>query len=104
MKRIYIAGPMSNLPDLNFPAFHAEAARLRALGFTVVNPAEVNPDQATPWTECMLRDLQELTECDGIVMLPGWEKSPGAQIERLWALRTGKAAHDAGALVERLAP
>lgn len=96
MKRIYVAGPMTGLPDLNFPAFHAEAARLRALGFTVVNPAEVNPDPSTPWTECMFSDLKELTECDGIVMLPGWEKSPGAQIERLWAMRTGKAVHQAG--------
>ena len=25
------------------------------------------------------------------LMLHGWEKSPGAQIERLWAKRTGKA-------------
>ena len=33
MKRIYLSGPMSSLPELNFPAFHAEAARLRALGF-----------------------------------------------------------------------
>ena len=40
MKRIYLSGPMSGLPELNFPAFHAEAARLRALGFEVVNPAD----------------------------------------------------------------
>ncbi len=33
MKRIYLSGLMSGLPELNFPAFHAEAARLRALGF-----------------------------------------------------------------------
>ena len=29
--RIYVAGPMTGYPDLNFPAFHAETARLRAL-------------------------------------------------------------------------
>ena len=49
MKRIYIAGPMSNMPSLNFPAFHAEAARLRGLGYEVVNPAEVNPDPTAGW-------------------------------------------------------
>jgi len=100
VKRIYIAGPMTGLPDLNFPAFHAEAARLRALGFEVANPAEINPDHGTPWTECMFRDLRELTECHGIVMLPGWEASPGASIERLWAIRTGLRLLAAGEQVE----
>ncbi|RCI66099.1 DUF4406 domain-containing protein, partial [Pseudomonas aeruginosa] len=28
IKRIYLAGPMTGLPEHNFPAFHAEAARL----------------------------------------------------------------------------
>ena len=101
MTRVYIAGPMTGLPGLNFPAFNAEAARLRELGFEVMNPAEVNPDLSTPWTECMFSDLQELTTCEGIVMLPGWESSPGAQIERLWAVRTGKRVHVAGELRER---
>lgn len=62
---------------------------MRAAGFEVVNPAEVNPDPSTGWAACMFRDLEELTKCNGIVMLPGWEKSPGAQIERLWATRLG---------------
>ena len=42
---IYIAGPMTGRPDLNFPAFHAAATTLRDAGFDVVNPAEINPDQ-----------------------------------------------------------
>ncbi|MDF3821990.1 DUF4406 domain-containing protein [Leptospira sp. 96542] len=87
--KLYIAGPMTGLPDLNFPAFHAQAARLRAQGHEVVNPAELNPDPAMPWAECMLRDLAALTRCDGVVLLPGWDQSPGAQIERLWAQRLG---------------
>jgi hypothetical protein len=32
MKRIYIAGPMTGLPEFNYPAFNAEAQRLRGLG------------------------------------------------------------------------
>lgn len=91
MKRIYIAGPMTGLPDLNFPAFNRAAAILRAAGYEAINPAEINPDGATPWQECMFRDLKELDTCDGILMLHGWKKSPGAHIERLWAKRTGKA-------------
>ncbi len=90
MSRIYIAGPMTGLPELNFPAFHAAAAELRAAGHEPVNPAEINPDPGAEWTDCMFRDLEELTKCAAILMLDGWQKSPGAQIERLWSIRTGK--------------
>src|SRR5690606_26470176 len=74
MKRIYIAGPMTGLPDLNFPAFHAEAARLRSRGVDVVNPAEINggadevsacagmtPDELQAhWRKCMRNDIAQL--------------------------------------------
>lgn len=40
IKRIYLAGPMTGLPEFNYPAFHAEAARLRGLGYQVENPAD----------------------------------------------------------------
>jgi hypothetical protein len=40
MTRAYIAGPMTGLPEFNFPAFHAAAASLRARGFEVENPAQ----------------------------------------------------------------
>ena len=80
--KIYVAGPMSGLPDLNFPAFHAAAAHLRDLGVEVVNPAEINPDHTMPWHICMRRDIAQLVTCDGIVLLPGWRKSKGARIER----------------------
>ena len=81
MKRIYIAGPMTNMPALNFPAFHAEAARLRALGYEVANPAEINPDTTDSWNTCMRRNIPELVKCDGVVLLEGWERSRGASLE-----------------------
>ena len=40
-KRIYISGPMTGMPEHNFPAFHAAADRLRKAGWSVVNPAVV---------------------------------------------------------------
>ncbi|MHA3905169.1 DUF4406 domain-containing protein [Castellaniella sp. WN] len=78
---IYIAGPMTGLPDMNFPAFHAAAEKLRADGFDVVNPAEINPDPETAWTDCMRRDIVALMDCDSILMLPGWPTSRGASLE-----------------------
>jgi hypothetical protein len=81
VKRIYVSGPMTGIPDHNFPAFNAEAARLRALGYEVVNPVDVNPDHGTPWAECLRNDLLALLQCDGIALLPGWESSRGAALE-----------------------
>lgn len=80
-KKIYIAGPMSGLPEMNFPAFHAEATWLRAMGNEVVNPAEINPDQGAKWEDCMRADIAQLVTCDRIHMLPGWTRSRGATLE-----------------------
>lgn len=81
MARVYIAGPMTGLPGLNFDAFNAEAARLRAEGHEVINPAEINPDHEMPWAQCMRRDIAELVKCNAIYMLPGWKASKGATLE-----------------------
>jgi len=86
-KSIYIAGPMTGLPDLNFPAFHARAAELRALGHDVINPAEINPDQGMSWRDCMRTDIAALVFCEAIDMLPGWENSIGATLEHHIAQR-----------------
>jgi hypothetical protein len=85
---IYLAGPMTGLPDYNRPAFIAEADRLRALGYTVVNPAELDAthpiqDPAAPdaWHQYMRRDIAQLVRCHGIALMPGWEQSKGATLE-----------------------
>jgi nucleoside 2-deoxyribosyltransferase len=79
MNRIYLAGPMTGLPDFNYPAFNAEAARLRALGYHVENPSE-NPDQPS-WAHYMRQALAQLVTCDTIAVLPGWRDSRGARLE-----------------------
>jgi hypothetical protein len=89
MKRLYLAGPMSGLPDLNFPAFHAAAASLRSLGHEVVNPAEVNPDPTMQWADAMRADIPELVKCEAIALLPGWQKSRGARLEAHIAMELG---------------
>ena len=96
MKRIYLSGPMTGLPGLNFPAFAAMTANLRADGHTVTNPAELNPDGGS-WNDCMRRDIVALMECDTVARLPGWEHSKGARLEVLIAERLGMTvvnAHD----------
>lgn len=92
MRRVYIAGPMTGLPELNFPAFHAEAARLRAMGYDVVNPAELNTDPAAAWSDCMRVDIAQLVTCQMIAMLPGWQGSRGATLEHHIAVTLGMPA------------
>lgn len=88
-RRVYLSGPMTGMPDLNFPAFNAEAARLRDIGFEVVNPAEINRDATMTWEACMRNDIKALCDCDAIALLPGWEQSKGAHLEVHIAHRLG---------------
>lgn len=89
MKTLYLSGPMTGLPDLNMPAFHAAAARLRAAGYTVVNPAEINSDPAADWHACMRADIKALCDCDAIALMPQWGQSKGAHLELHIAHRLG---------------
>jgi len=88
MKRVYVSGPMTGLPDLNFPAFHTETQRLRLLGYSVINPAELNKDESCR-AKCMRLDILALTMCDAIQLLPGWLRSQGAQLELAIAKELG---------------
>lgn len=87
--KVYIAGPMTGLPELNFPAFHAAAATLRAMGHEVINPAELNPDPTAEWLDCMRRDIAALVTCDAVALLPGHDDSRGALIENRLATGLG---------------
>lgn len=94
MTRAYLSGPMSGLPEMNYPAFNAEAERLRALGFHVENPAE-NPEQSS-WEDYMKAAIIQMLSCEVVVMLPGWSESRGALIERELAMRLGLKVISAG--------
>lgn len=93
--RLYIAGPMTGLPDFNYPAFYAAADRLRAAGYEVENPAENKPEGTASWLAYMRMSLVQISPVDGIALLPGWQDSKGASLEvhiaeslglRLWGV------------------
>lgn len=87
--RIYLAGPMTGLPDFNFPAFNTEAERLRSEGCTVLNPADHGVIDGYDWRDYMRLDIAQLVTCDAIHLLRGWEKSKGATLELYIATQLG---------------
>ncbi|WP_182050469.1 DUF4406 domain-containing protein [Changpingibacter yushuensis] len=86
---IYLAGPMSNLPDFNRPAFMAFEEKLAVAGYVVLNPARVRLPEDATWLDYMRYALRNLSHADGVAMLPGWEDSIGATIEHDLATRLG---------------
>ena len=97
MKKIYLSGPMIGVPALNFPVFVAEATRLRALGYTVVNPAE---DTNADYHSYLRRAVAALMDCDTLALLPGWEKSNGVRLKQYVARRVGIRIVDAASIAQ----
>lgn len=87
--RIYIAGPMTGLPDFNRPTFYAAEDTLLSLGHDPINPADVQLADGASWLDYMRQTTRLLTEADAVCVLPGWTTSLGAQIEAEWAHSVG---------------
>jgi hypothetical protein len=101
-KRVYLAGPMTGIPQFNFPAFDAAAEELRGLGYDVVSPAELDSEETREaalasadgapgsgsttdetWGDFLARDVKLIADggIEGVVVLPGWQRSRGARLE-----------------------
>jgi hypothetical protein len=79
--RVYIAGPMTGLPDYNVPAFRAAADLLQAAGAVAVDPSRHGVVDGFRWADYMRRALVDLVACDEVAVLPGWERSRGVALE-----------------------
>src|SRR5690554_454242 len=96
---------MRGRPEWNFPAFTAAAERLRAAGHDVVSPAEHDLEMGFDPTgmtghedlsdlgfdlrKALAWDLEQVSESDGVFLLPGWEQSAGARAEHALAVALG---------------
>lgn len=92
--RIYIAGPMTGLPNDNREAFNTEAVRIRISGHDAINPVRVSHDLETDlypakptWHQYLAMAITALSSADAIHFLDDWEYSHGARIESLVAIR-----------------
>ena len=118
LKRIYLSGPMTNIPDLNRSAFFEAEKRLTAGGNFVINPHRISALFGTAdelaeafaavyiINECqpearlaravMDADLAAVRSCDGIYLLKGWKTSRGARRELAEALKYGLEIFEEG--------
>jgi Domain of unknown function (DUF4406) len=96
--KVYLAGPMRGYADFNFPAFFCAAEKLREAGYEVFSSAEADikngfdpvgqgitaeiERQGFSERELLAADLDWVCrEAEMVVVLPGWERSAGANAE-----------------------
>lgn len=103
----YLGGPMTGIPQFNFPRFHEVGDKLRSEGYNVISPAEIdNPkdrkiamasvdglestlhSERSGGKELLSRDLIVccLPTCIGGIFIEGWHRSSGAYGES-WVLK-----------------
>ena len=80
--KVYISGPMTGFEEFNYPLFNSIESRLTKKGIKVCNPAKIKNQDLNKWKECMKKDLHKMLTCDYVFLLPGWECSKGASIEK----------------------
>src|SRR5690606_5086176 len=79
---VYIAGPITGIPDFNHPAFFAAEGYLAGLGFDVFNPARIDNSSTDKPYEFHIREaVKMLGQGGSIYLLEGWKKSRGARAQ-----------------------
>jgi len=91
MAKIYISGPITSIRGAMDKFDKAEEA-LKNKGHEVFNPLLITlPKQGEEmsefnkvgeWVWYMRRCIPELVECDSLLLLPGWQDSRGAKLEK----------------------
>lgn len=103
MIRVYISGPISDMPDLNRDAFDHEERLLREVGYEVFNPHTITPpseetilewgymgeETEKVWQYYMRVCVGQIPLCDSMRMLPHWQNSKGAVWEHRIAMMLG---------------
>ena len=108
-KSTYLAGPMTGIPQFNYPLFLETAEYLRGEGLLIHNPVEMDDpavrDEAMKsedgilhegtiggltWGQILAEDIKYVAdECHSIILLTNWEHSRGARLEAFMAVTCG---------------
>jgi hypothetical protein len=86
---LYISGPMTSIPDFNYPLFNSCAEFFRDMDYTVYSPAEIDDgmqigqavEEAKPWQYYMTKAIELQMKSNAWVGLPNWYRSKGAKRE-----------------------
>ena len=84
---VYISGQITGVKDYKQKFDEAEKI-LKSKGYEVFNPAS-NFHEDWTYANYMKFDIKHLLNCTHIYLLPGWEKSEGAKLEKLIADKCG---------------
>jgi hypothetical protein len=94
----YIAGPMRGYPNNNLEAFEAARNALVARGFDAVTPVDVCGSHAGDHVieRCLAADMEFIVQkgTEGIIVLPGWQRSKGTNAEVAAAIAVDKPVHE----------
>ena len=97
MKKIYLSLPMTVMPTDIGERYKELCDYVDTLpiykDYEKVGPINIEKfleepnymEKALPYSYCMGKDIENLIECDAIIMGRGWEKGPGCRVERFAA-------------------
>lgn len=80
--KIYISLPISgqDIEKVEASCIFASGV-IEKKGHIPVSPLEVSPDPDASYAEHMGRDIKALLECNAVLLMDGWERSKGCQLE-----------------------
>jgi hypothetical protein len=88
-KKAYIAGKMSGLSQEQVQEkFQRATTNLSQQGYNVVTSVTNHIDSSS-WEDTMRHSIKAMLDCDEVHLLPCWQDSRGAQLERDIAIRLG---------------
>ena len=114
--KVYLAGPMESAGgNWNIPLFDYAAERMRAHGWDVFNPADQLRAVSGSLQELLKQDKEMrkimrkealktelnwiMDHAQLVMLLPGWERSPGAKAEYALALALGIETRETGTII-----